>query len=214
MTSVFRRPTGRRFHIACVAVLLLGGCTHWGVQPGEEAADERAWAQRQAALRSLTHWTLNGRIASTGLFGFSGRVRWQQADETFVIDVAGPFGAGATRLTGHPQQVEIRNADGAWVTSDPEGMLRDAYGWTLPLDGLQAWALGLPIDGVPAAVTVNGAGQLQTLEQAGWVIHYEAYAPTDTGLAMPQKLTVDNGETRWRVLVDRWTFPTPAGPAG
>ena len=61
---------------------------------------------------------------------------------------------------------------------------------------------------------MNSAGQLQHLEQSGWTIQYESYQQTDVGLDMPQKLTVDNGETRWRLLVDRWSLPVAAGRRG
>ena len=213
MLATLRRILPLRGCAAVALIAMLGGCAHWP-QPEAQSPDRVAWVERQAALRSLSQWTLSGRIASTGLFGFSGRVRWQQGHEQFVIDVAGPFGAGATRLSGVPERVEIRNADGTWVTTDPETVLREAYGWTLPLHGLKNWALGLPIDGVPAQVTVNSAGQLQHLEQSGWTIQYESYQQTDVGLDMPQKLTVDNGETRWRLLVDRWSLPVAAGRRG
>ncbi len=192
-------------------VLAVAGCATWSQPEPAESGDQRAWQARQQVLAALTQWTLQGRIASTGLFGFSGRVRWQQRQDRFVIDVAGPFGAGATRLTGHPGHVEIRNAEGTWVTNDAQGDLQRAYGWTLPLAGLQRWAIGLPIAGEPARITLDAQGQLLTLEQAGWRMTYEQYMPLDAGPTLPHKLLIDNGDTRWRLLVDRWQLAGDPG---
>lgn len=196
-----------RWCVVFCAIVALTGCATWSEPAPTPATDSAAWQARQAGLQDFSNWTLNGRIASTGLFGFSGRVRWQQAGEGFVIDVAGPFGAGATRLSGDADQVEIRNAEGAWVTDDAEGVLRQAFGWSLPLAGLRQWAIGLPIADQPARIVLNPEGQLLTLEQAGWIVTYEQYTPTPGGPVLPQKLLISNDETRWRLLVDRWQLP-------
>lgn len=196
--------------VVAFTLVSLVGCATWTGPRPAQTGDEAAWQARRAALQTVTHWSLNGRIAATGLFGFSGRVRWQQRGEQFVIDVAGPFGAGATRLSGSADQVEIRNAEGAWVTTDAQGDLQRAYGWTLPLAGLERWALGLPIPGQPARWVLDGNGRLLTLEQAGWTVTYERYTQPVSGPALPQKLLIDNGETRWRLLVDRWQLDQAA----
>ena len=193
-----------RLACLCLLAMLGSGCVLWP-RPVVEDANMVAWNARQAVLRELDEWTLQGRVASGGVLGFTGRLRWRQSMEQCVVDISGPLGAGATRVTGTSSRIEIRDAEGAWVTDDPEAALREAYGWTLPLTGLRQWAVGLPMADVPADLQVDASGRLVTLTQAGWTVTYEAYADTGAGVALPQKIIIDNGETRWRLLVDRWT---------
>lgn len=192
---------------ATLVAAALSGCAAWAPQPTEPGvANAAAWQARQAQLGRLHGWTLRGRAGSGGALGFTGRLRWVQTGEAFVIDVAGPFGAGATRLTGTPNRVEIRNARNTWVTDDPQRLLREVYGWTLPVSGLRHWALGRPIPGVPATPQVDADGRLVALQQSGWTLRYPEYVDTGAGIALPAKveLETDGGDTRLRLLVESW----------
>lgn len=194
-----------------MAALLLGGCATWAPAPTVPGvANPGAWQQRLSKLDRLDGWTLRGRAGSGGVIGFTGSIRWVQTGQSFVIDVAGPFGAGATRLTGTPQRVEIRNARDTWITDDPQALLQEIYGWNLPVSGLRHWALGRPIPDVAATLEVDDRGRLTGLQQSGWSISYTEYAETAIGLALPAKISLENGDASLRLLIESWSDLAPA----
>jgi outer membrane lipoprotein LolB len=52
----------------------------------------------------------------------------------------------------------------------------------------------------------DGEGLLESMEQAGWVVNFDAYGEID-GLMLPRRLDMERGEVRIRVMSDRWDIP-------
>lgn len=184
-----------------LALLALQGCTILR-QPAPPAPGDAAWSARRAELGALEHWVMQARVAS-GLFSGSGNLRWQQSGENFDIRVSGPLGAGGFHARGHLGAVEIRTARDSIVTTEPEAFLEQNIGWSMPLERLRYWAVGVPYPPTPAAVRYDAAGRLQTLEQDGWKLEYSEYGFFQR-YELPRRFTLDNGDRRFRVVVDDW----------
>lgn len=185
-------------------VATLTGCQSFAPEPAVRSdAASQAWQARQAQLQQLQSWTLTGRAASGGGFGLKGSLRWVQRDDRFTLNVRGPFGIGAAQLRGTPARVEVRSGKQTWVTNEPEELLLQEFGWTLPVRALRYWAIGLPAPGAPADFSLDAKGRITSLMQAGWTVEYADYTAAPL-IELPGTLKAAQGETTLKLSIDRW----------
>ena len=159
-------------------------------------------------LADLSEWSFSGRIGvSAGEEGFNGKLRWHQRDDDFDASVSGPLGAGAVRIAGDSRAITIEEKDGTQtVLPDAERDLRLRYGWTIPVESLRYWALGIPDPGAPAAdVEFGDDGQLSRLQQRNWQVEIAQYREGG-GQLMPRRVTATTEDAKVRLVIDRWTF--------
>ena len=87
--------------------------------------------------------------------------------------------------------------------------MRSATGWEIPVDALGAWARGAraPTRG-PAQVEYGADGQLATLRQDGWTLHYADWqAQGGLDVLLPHRLEALRDDARVRLVVDAWSVP-------
>lgn len=197
----------RRLRILCAgaAVLLLAGCFN-NVQPGLAGNSEQAqrgWESRSIALKKLHGFSLQGRLAESGLVSFGGTLSWMQDGESFQARFFGPLGVGAVAISGTPEDMEVRSKEGSIRTGDPEGYMQQQFGWSLPLRGLRYWVLGLPAPGGAASLRLDESGRILALKQDGWELNYTEYQDVN-GLGLPKKFTISDSDRGFKVLVDQW----------
>lgn len=190
--------------VGAIALLLLSACA---TQKGIDLPDISRWESREAILGELDQWQFNGRIAvKTSNDGFNGKLRWVQNADVFSATVSGPLGIGTVRIEGDGDSVEITDKDGATtVLSDVEAELYYRYGWTIPVESLRYWVLGIPDPRVPADTELDELDHVTRLEQRGWGVDFDRYREAG-GQQMPARLTATSSETTVRVLIDKWIF--------
>jgi outer membrane lipoprotein LolB len=198
-----------RLLICASALMLLGGCASMA-RNSESATAEARWQQRSAQLQQVDRFLMQARGSYGRLIPTKADLRWQQnADGSFELRIAGPFGIGATTISGTERQVQVRTRSGTYQSSDPEQWIADKMGWTLPLAGLRHWVLGLPSPHSEARLDLNLEGQVTTLQQDGWTLVYSEYQRSG-GYELPRKFEVSNTDVRLKVVVDSWTgLPPP-----
>ncbi len=187
-----------------VAALCVAGCA----APGSALLpDIDSWEARTAVLGELDVWEFSGRIAvKSETEGFNGKLRWMQNNDEFSATVSGPLSIGKVRIEGDGASVVMTDKDGMRTElEDAELELRYRYGWTIPVESLRFWALGIPDPAVPAKTELNDSGQLASLSQDGWSVSISRYADGG-GQAMPKFLTAHNADTRVRLVIDHWIF--------
>ena len=160
-----------------------------------------------SVLANLDEWQFSGRIAvKTETDGFNGKLRWAQDKDNFGAIASGPFGAAAVQIKGDAQTVTITDTEGIRTElASAESEFHYRYGWSIPIESLRYWALGIPDPGVAAETEVNDAGQLLRMSQRGWSVSYSRYADGG-GQLMPRVLTAENSDTRVRLVIDHWIF--------
>jgi len=185
--------------------LALAGCAT--VRPSVDLPPLTTWELRQEVLGTVTDWEFRGRIAvKSGDEGFNGKFNWAQSGEAFLATVSGPLGIGTVKLEGDGRTVVLTDKDRVeTVLTDPESELYLRNGWTIPVNSLRYWALGVPDPGHPAETDVNDSGQLVGLEQSNWTVKVSRYQES-AGQQMPRTLTVTNPDTRVRMVIDKWMF--------
>lgn len=195
-----------RNKLAFLAMLaLLAGCA--ATPESVELPDISSWEDRTTVLGSVENWQFKGRIAvKAGDDGFNGKFNWDQRGDDFSASVSGPLGMGTVRIEGDGREVTLTDKDGVeTVLQDAEVELRWRYGWTIPVDSLRYWALGIPDPDLPATTEFNDEGYLSRLEQGGWSVEISRYSEGG-GQQMPRTLTATNPDTRVRMVIDRWLF--------
>lgn len=169
-------------------------------------ANGTAWQAHRAELADFTTWSLQGRVATGQLLGWTGNLSWRERGERFDVRLAGPLGAGGMRARGTLDRVTIDTDKGEHlVTRQPDVLVERTLGWAFPLAPLRYWARGLPAPGDYDRISVGEDGHLQSITQDGWRVSYEEYTtPVGAPTALPRKIVLDNDETRIRLVVDRW----------
>ena len=131
-----------------------------------------------------------------------GRLEWLHREQEDRILIANPLGIGLAEIEHSPTGSRLRTGDGReFSAADPETLLLDATGQTLPIRRLPDWLLGRPAAG----------GQLQTdaqarpirLDEAGWRIDY-LYEQTDAD-ALPAQLIAQRADgATLRLRIEAW----------
>ena len=185
-----------------MALALAGCATTPGRTTQRESVDRDA---QRAALLALTEWHVEGRIAVTaGGDGWSGTFAWSQAEEDLDVRFRGPLGLGGFHMKGDMTGLRVQTTSGEdFQLTDPEEDLRQRYGWSVPVQSMRYWMLGVPGADAPARETFAGDGRLATLEQRGWVVRYDGWSEA-AGLLLPRKLTMEREGVRVRVVAERW----------
>lgn len=194
------------------------GCTT--VPPLPPVANPAAtWQMRQAELKPVTAWKIQGRLAMrTADEGWQASVIWVREGEHHRIDIAGPLGRGHLRLVHDSHGAELRDADQrTWRAENAEQLLYRTTGWRVPLDGLNYWMLGLPSPQTAASENLDDHGRLRTLVQSGWDIQFLEYTRYGT-VDLPSKLFIkrkgsgtDNNlavdtALEVRLVIEHWAF--------
>lgn len=201
----FRISTSRPGTALVASIILMTGCA---TQKGVELPDISDWERRSSVLAQIDQFDFSGRIAvKAGDDGFNGKLRWYQNESDFRATVSGPLGIGTVRIEGDGSVVEVTDKDGVTtVLTDVEADLYYRYGWTIPVESLRYWALGIPDPRVPAETAFSEAGELTELSQRGWTVSISRYREAGGGQPMPRRLNASNSETNVRLVIDRWVF--------
>lgn len=183
--------------LAGAGLLLLSACATVAPLPPPADASPRD-------NRALTHWQAEGKL---GLRfqdrGISLYFSWQQNDEHFTLDMAGPLGQGQTKLSGHAGQVTLESAGtGRVEAQSPEAVMLQTLGWQAPVSHLRYWLRGLPAT-KQAEVQHNAAGELLLIREDGWQADFQRFSDV-AGYHLPNKLIITGPETRLTVLVSEW----------
>ncbi|MDR3416453.1 MAG: lipoprotein insertase outer membrane protein LolB [Nevskia sp.] len=186
---------------------MLGGCATVEPAPslaGNSEQAQRNWDARRAALEQVHDFSLQGRLAESGLVSFGGDLSWIQNGSHFQARFYGPLGVGALAIEGEPGDMEVRAKDGTYRTGVPEVLMQEKFGWSMPVDGLRYWVLGLPAPGAGAALQLDDGGHILSLRQNGWQLDYAEYQNV-AGLDLPRKFALSDPQRRFRVFIDTWS---------
>jgi outer membrane lipoprotein LolB len=182
----------------------LGGCASTGTR---ELPNIDNWEARKGVLEKTDEWDFAGRIGvSAGSEGFNGKLWWRQDGIVYRARISGPIGIGTIFINGDGPEVTLTESNGT-VTEliDAESELRSRYGWTIPVNSLRYWTLGIPDPSSPSEVRFNESGQMAELSQRDWQVSIGQYGQGG-GQAMPRRLTAVSDDIRVRLVIDSWTF--------
>lgn len=178
----------------------LAGCASLGPHPSGSVVP--------GDLRELQQWQASGRIGVAGPDnGGSGSFDWQQRGDRAEVQIRGPVGIGSVLLqvAGDAANPDMKLQTGSGAVLEAQAAwdeLEARLGATLPAGSLRYWMLGIAAPGEHRWSESGAAGD-RTLEQDGWQIHYQRYSD-EPGAHVPVRINASSGDTRVRIVVNRW----------
>jgi len=196
-----------RWLVVC-CTLALTACSITPTEPIDQERAQAAWLSRQTALKQITHWRLDGRIAiSQGEDFYAVNLRWRQKHADFNIDISGPMGSGHFKLKGVQHgDVYLRDSDqNNYHAQNPETLVYQHTGMHIPVNGLFYWVRGLPDPSLPQqqVAELDQQGHLQKLVQDGWTVEFSDYADF-VEHQLPEKLVIQHDDIEIKLIVHRW----------
>jgi len=219
---ILRAMTWLTRTLALLGLLTLVGCASLPEAPEgsalpstEGALDSDAqrldlWLARQREVQKLNTWRCEGRAAILAQNG-GGQISfdWLHTAKDQVLSIKTPLGQNAMQLTVNPGGATLIDHEGQVTQGENgEAMLNEALGWSVPLESLSAWLLGLPASREDS-YTLDPQGRLLTLDSQGWTIEYKRYSEINgqgMSLNLPSKFELRRSEISLRLVIDRWTF--------
>lgn len=166
--------------IACC--ILLSACSQ---TPTTTPTDQ----QVLAINRNIQQWQVSGKIGLRhGGNAESAYLNWDQCGEQYEIRLSGPLGQGAAKLYGNSNKAYLQTSDGQiFVADNPEQLLLQQFGWSLPLSPFKYWLRGLPSPTHPFQ-PVNNSNNFQ---QQQWQLNFLRFSHID-GHQLPTKLKAEH----------------------
>lgn len=165
------------------------------------------WQQRQRILEGIEHWEFSGRIGvRDDKESHSSRIRWQQHDDDYTINLWGTLNAGATEITGTSTGVVLRQRDNVPLSATtPEQLVYDQLGYELPVTELRYWIKGIPAPDARSTPAFDAENRLISLQQSGWSIQYLGYTNYQTE-SLPTRIRIEKAPLRLDFVRLDWTL--------
>lgn len=159
------------------------------------ANPEISWSNHQKLLSDIQSFKLEGKAGfSEGKTGQTIHFMWVQADGDYTLDFYGPLNVKVATLVKNQTGITLLTSKGKLVSDDPESLMQQELGFSLPIEGLQFWILGLPQDQT-SEKKINAYGYLKSLREDGWSIEYLQYESFHD-LGWPSLMTLKQGPYR------------------
>ncbi|MCG5529379.1 lipoprotein insertase outer membrane protein LolB [Halorhodospira halochloris] len=194
----------RRLAVVAVLAVLFGASGCALLVDEEERAD--AHAEFVEERKDLLRWSVSGRAAvRVNGEGATLSLRWQQRDEVFDINLSGPFGAGAVRVSGQPGAVVLNDGSGqAHSAPDPESLFATHTGYDLPVSALRYWIVGLPAEELEVGdKDIDARGRPRQIVQNGWQVEFRRWESVE-GIYMPSRIDIQKSAKQLRVALSSW----------
>lgn len=160
-------------------------------------------------LSEISSWGLEGRISvRTPDDSWSANLDWRHSGVEDRLALSGPLAQRAASIHYKERYISFDAADGSHAeSSDPDALLLERLGFTVPLDALRYWMLGLPAVGQDFKVhsESNTQGALADFDQAGWSLRYDGFM-REGQWVVPRKMVIQGRGVVLKVIVDRWRF--------
>lgn len=184
-------------------MIVISACTTTPLQQG--ISEHPQWPQRHLVLKGINNWDLVGRLSILNDHeSYYLDLDWQQQDDVYRMDLSGPMGIGATRLSGNKSSVTMSSSSEQQVSaSSPDSLLYEKTGYRVPIEGLFYWVRGIPDPSTRSVPSFDEQGRLNELEQESWKIRFKGYTKVGM-LDLPEKIFIDGYHVKVRLVVDQW----------
>jgi|GEM_PF-167116 len=195
----------RTLFTALLASLLTACAT---TQPASKPANNQTmtWQQRQHQLARVHTWRLSGALAMRLPHrAFSASLNWQQkSSRNYLINLFGPLGVGAVRITGTSRLVTLKESNGkTYQARSAQTLMQKNLGWAIPVNNLYFWVRGLPAPGASSHLTFDRYHHLTQLRQSGWRIRFSSYTAKGS-YDLPNKIQFSSHNLSGTLIISRW----------
>ncbi|MDP6098127.1 MAG: lipoprotein insertase outer membrane protein LolB [Gammaproteobacteria bacterium] len=176
------------------------------------ALENSIWSLHQRQLTTLDSWQLQGRVnVRYDNESHTPRIRWNQQNIGYQINLFGTFNAGSTVIVGRPGLVTLEQGNEVLTASTAEVLILQQLGYELPVSNLSYWIKGLPSPEAERDLLFNELNQLIQIEQDGWTVNFTDYRQYGS-IALPRRveLTRPRNDIRLRFVGLNWTLDASA----
>jgi outer membrane lipoprotein LolB len=99
--------------------------------------------------------------------------------------------------------VTLKSERGLQEAQSPEHLIKDLYGWDLPVSSLEFWVKALPMPFDPFEMDATAEGLPRELRQNNWSIVYSEYIVTQ-GIVLPSRIKLNNPLMKITIKVQHW----------
>jgi outer membrane lipoprotein LolB len=188
----------------CTSTVVLTSCA---TQTAPQAPVNQVvgWDARNQQLSAITNWNITGMLAIRNpKDNISASLHWQQTGKNYTLNLFGPMGTNAYKLTGNAHQISLQNPRGQmFYASTPEQLLAQQTGWNLPVSHLYYWIRGLPVPGMPAQKRMDVYHHITQLEQDGWQVQYLRYTARNH-IDLPTKIFIRAKDLSVKLIISDW----------
>lgn len=191
-----------RNNLSIFLILTLTSCAT--VTPTTPTTPQPSWTERKLALSRIQNWQIKGKIAvQTAQDAGSANIAWQQYADRYTVSLWGPLGTHNVKLTGQPGSIVLETADGKkYSANSPEQLLREQWGFNVPISYLRYWIRGLPAPGA-ATLQFDASNRLSHLTQQDWQVVFSGY--THKGkIDLPERMMITSATLRTKIIIYRW----------
>ena len=162
----------------------------------------------QSQLAAEVDWQVRGRInVRTPDDSDTVSVTWKNTNKDYTIRLSGTLGIGTTRIQGNDKWVTLeRGGEEPAVYRSAEELVYVELGREIPINDLHYWVRGLTApQPKPTQLDLSEAGNLATLQQAGWSLTYSEYTAVGRW-NMPRKIIAERDDFVLTLYGLRWEF--------
>ncbi len=122
-----------------------------------------------------------------------GKFLWTHNKDQIVLEIFSPFGQTLARLEIHSgaaskvQSVLYMQGQVPRYAVQPEILLQQLLGFSLPIQAFTAWIDGQSAVTEPAQIIKDDQGRITSIQQMDWVIDYQPHAT-----AIPRQIILHN----------------------
>lgn len=125
-------------------------------------------------------------------------LNWEHDATQDRLRISGPFSQSMVSIIVQDDLIYLNEGHGKTELSrDPDALLRQKLGFSIPLSSLRFWIVGVPDPDKPSSMEAPG------FQQAGWRVVPENLARA-SDWQLPKKLLVDGAGVRLKILADEW----------
>ncbi len=185
-----------------LSIVLLQACAHHQLQK------EQSPSNRTAQLSDPTtigDWCMTGRSAAKyAESGWQAGVHWCQSGNRTTLELSGPMRLGTVLLSYRLGELWIREStDHLSITHQPQRLLRERLGFSVPLHALTFWLMGEAGPGAIDYQERDSNGRMSLFRQHDWLVKYDNYSLVN-GYQLPGKIKLTKDAVRLKIVVDEW----------
>lgn len=179
--------------------LLLVACGQQFQRPRLPATEFAGFEQAQ-----LKQWCMKGRVAVRHQQqGWQSGLSWCRDDERSSLRFVGLLGQEVLAIEQQPGWIRIQEGDDLLISYQPERMLNERLGFSVPLTALRYWLVGVPEMRAAGVALSKLDKNTSGFVQHGWEIKYLRFAEVE-GLRMPTKIKLARAGLNLKIIIDQW----------
>lgn len=195
-----RCGAGLRSLLLAAATGVLAACAQAPMQTAATPVQHRPALGAFQAEGKIA-WSQNGK-------GESARFSWESRGADQSMDLLTPLGSVAAHIDARPGFASLETSDGQRFTATSlEALSLRVFDMQLPLTGMEYWAQGLPVPGLPYTEETLPEGR--RIVQGGLTLDYPRWVEVD-GIALPSLIEIRSNTLTLKLLIRQWTTRLPA----